>query len=577
MILNEIFSRIGRDKFFKVQDFADNLNLSVEDSRKVLAKGEELGLLFETSTDEYGFKEILREENKKEFEEYVEKNFPINFSKEIILDLEETQIKEEVLHNLIIRRRDIASELIVRLLERKYKLTTTKDDLKSEIYYYEEGETKAQGESLIKEYCRKILGASFTTQIINDVISKIKADTFQDPDIFFKREAENENEICLMNGVLDTKTKSLGLHNPNKVFFSKMPVSYDPSATCPNIDKFLSEVLKNSEDKKVFYEIVGDCLRRNYASQTISFLYGDGENGKGVATNLIKALLGFRNCSAVPLSQLTADSFSCSLLFGKLANISGDLSNNDLRDTGRLKELSSGTDTISAKRKFLNDLNFISYAKLIFPLNELPRVYDFSHGFWRRPQILEFPYKFLKPKEYDLLKDKTGVKLADQELIKKLTTPEEMSGLLNEALRGLNRLRENKQFSYTKATKEVKDFWIRKSDSFTAFCYDLIEENFDSWISKKTLRKVFNQYCKKHKVKGTSDKNIKVVLEDIFGVTESRKNTEEGFDNVWEGIQFKSNIKDYRGFSTYRTFDNSSIGSKTIEKVDIEEKMEDFD
>ena len=568
MILDEIFDKIGRDSFFKSEDFGDNVGLSLEKSRELLEKAEELGLVINTSNDEYTFKDVLDETKVKEFEIYIEKNFVLGTRKKIHLNLEESELKDEVFHKLLARERGVATELLVRYIENNNTITSTRNDVKSEIYIWKDGETVPEGESYIKEFSRKILGSAYTTNLVNDVISKIRTDTFQDADEFYRKEQENKNEILIENGILNTESKELSIPNPRKIFFNRIPVKYDPSATCPNIDKFLSEVLKSPEDKKVFYEVIGDTLRRNYTSQTISILYGEGENGKGVATNLIKTFLGFKNCSAVHLSQLTPDSFSCSLLFGKLANIAGDLSSGDLKDTGRLKELSSGTDMISAKRKFLNDLLFINYAKLIFSLNELPRVYDLTHGFWRRLQVLDFPYRFLKQKEYNLLKDKKGIKLADPEIIKKITTPTELSGLLNKALNGLDRLRKNKQFSYTKSTAEVKDMWIRKSDSFTAFCYDLLEEDSEGYISKKTIRKTFNQFCKKYKVRGTSDKNIKVVLEDLFGVTESRKNTPEGFDNVWEGIKFNSNIKDYKGFSPYRTFTKTSIGQKTIEKVD---------
>ncbi|GAH30285.1 unnamed protein product, partial [marine sediment metagenome] len=41
-------------------------------------------------------------------------------------------------------------------------------------------------------------------------------------------------------------------------------------------------------------------------------------------------------------------------------------------------------------------------------------------------------------------------------IIEQITTDEEMCGLLNWALIGLERLREKKQFSYSPSTKQVK-------------------------------------------------------------------------------------------------------------------------
>ena len=125
----------------------------------------------------------------------------------------------------------------------------------------------------------------------------------------------------------------------------------------------------------------------------------------------------------------------------------------------------------------------------------------------------------------------------DTEIIDKMSTDEELSGLLNEALDGLDRLLDNKDFSYSKNTNQVKDMWIRKSDSFTAFCYDHLEEDSTGTITKKSLRKTYHKYNKLHKLPGCSDKAIKITLESMFGITESQNNN---FDRLWEGIKFKN-------------------------------------
>jgi len=85
--------------------------------------------------------------------------------------------------------------------------------------------------------------------------------------------------------------------------------------------------------------------------------------------------------------------------------------------------------------------------------------------------LIEFPYKFISEEQFNLLneKDKQNHRIIDIDIIEKISTPEELSGLLNYALDGLDRILQQKDFSYSKSTSEVKDLWIRKSDSFTAF------------------------------------------------------------------------------------------------------------
>lgn len=472
------------------------------------------------------------------------------------------------------RQEDKATELAADIIKENNFFDSIKQDTNTEIWFYYEGIRKPNGESHIKEKCREIFGEAYTPQRANKVIAKIEADTFIDAEEFFKKEQENVWEIPAQNGILDVRTRTLSPFTPEKYFFNKINATYDPDKECPNIEKFLSEVLSNKENIKVAYETIGHTLAKKYLVQSAIFLFGGGENGKGIFESLIRNFLGVENCSSLPLGQLVPDSFSCCELFGKLANLAGDISNTDFKDTGRFKELTSGTDLIAAKRKFQRDLFFINYAKFFNGFNDFPRVYDHSHGFWRRCVILEFPHKFVKQSEYDRIEDKTNIKLADTEIINTLITSDELSGFLNRCLDGLGRILENKEFSYTKSTADVKDFWIRKSDSFTAFCFDKIEEDIDGAISKKNMRKEFSTYCRKHKIKGASDKNIKFVLEDLFGVVEVRKTDGFGnFDRYWEGVKFKAKkttIHDIHGIPTYSVIGDIAIGSKPMDSMDTE-------
>lgn len=483
-----------------------------------------------------------------------------------------TSLRSSVLTLIASRREDEASEEVTRYILNNYKIVSIKQDKTSEIWVRtKENIYKQIGEATIKEICREVLTGAYTPQRANKVIAKIEADTFQEADVFYKKANENKEEIPVLNGVLNVITKELRDYCDEDIFFHKVNAEYKPEADCPNIDKFLKEVLKYAEDSKVFYESCGyDLFKENFL-EVAFMLYGDGGNGKSKTISIKKTFLGVENCGSVPLNQLVADSFSVSGLFGKLVNLCGDLSNTDLKDTGMFKQL-TGRDLITAKRKFMTDLVFENFSKQYFPLNEFPRVYDLTAGFWRRWIILEFPYKFVPKEEYDKAEDKTFLKIQDPQILDKLTTPEELSGLLNRALEGLETIRTNKRFSYTKGTEEIKQFWIRKSDSFTAFCMDNLEESVEGYVSKKDLRKSFSLYCKKHKVKGASDQNIKVVLENMFGVTEGRRTINDygERDMVWEGVKFKpilQSVKEVKGFLPYSEIPNSYIGLKTIDTL----------
>lgn len=447
------------------------------------------------------------------------------------------QLRTDCLQFIATRQEDHATEYIVDSIESINFIYTTRDDIKSEIWFYDCGIYKPNGESYIKEYVRKVLLHAYTPQRANKVIAKIEADTMIDANKFFN--INYIDEVPILNGILNIRTRVVSPFDPKKIFFSKLPLTYDKEATCGVIEKFFMDILKEAGDVEVAFELFGYCLLKDHPIEKAFMFVGEGRNGKGKFISLLKTFLGAENCCSVPLNQLRSDSTSVCELFGKMANLAGDLNNTALKETGLFKEI-TGRDMVGAKRKYLRDLFFTNYSKQIFACNELPRVYDFKEGFWSRWVLLEFPNRFIEQREYDLLgEDKGNAKIRDTEIIDKLTEDSEMSGLLNIALDGLDRVRRQKDISSSRGTSETKNFWIRNSDSFSAFCLDMLEDDYEGYVSKKKLRSEFMKYCKLHRIKGASDKGMKAVLEDMFGSIEGRKSVSGVQEYVWEGVCFK--------------------------------------
>lgn len=487
---------------------------------------------------------------------YVAKNsdFTVQELKDFIKEEQKTEEKTEEKDERTEEQRDIkeyyidlakekkwgpASEVLVSYIKNNNRLYTIKNDNKTEIWIYRDGIYQPEGKSEIKEILRKLLGSWYSAFVFNGVIAKIEPDTFIEADDFFNR--NYKEEIPVQNGILNVVTKKLNPFTPNKIFISKLPVGYNPEATCKNIEKFLEDVLSNQEDKKVFYELGGFTLFKEYTFEKAFMLIGEGRNGKGKTLELIKRVIGAENCYSLTLSALDSQNADVHQLFGKLINMAGDIGSTDLKETAMFKAL-TGRDLITAKRKFLPAITFENYAKFVFACNDLPMVYDLSKGFWDRWVLLEFPYYFANEEEFKNTEasKRKNWKIRDEDIINKISTEQELSGLLNKFLEGLERLIKNRKFSSTKGSEEIKTTWIRKSNSFISFCMDKLEEDYESKISKKELRKEYSQYCKEHTVTSKSDYVIKKVLQELFGVIDERR---EGFGGVWEwtwiGIKWK--------------------------------------
>jgi putative DNA primase/helicase len=452
-------------------------------------------------------KDWLNEEVKKIKKKQVEEN-------DEDIEIEEGSLKE-YLELVKDKKFSEASELLVNIILTSFNIYTTKDDVKTEVWIYKDGIYVPQGKSEIKEFLRNYLGKFYSQFVFNLVMNKLEPDTFIDIDTFF-----NQNyirEVPVLNGILDLKTRELKPFTPKKIFFSKLKVSYDANAVCPMIDKFLSEVLADKEDNLVFYEMGGFCLLKEYKFEKAFIFVGDGRNGKDKSIELLKRIFGLENVCSVPLSSLVAESFVISEFFGKMINMSGEINNKDLKDTSMFKAL-TGRSIISGQRKYLKPIVFQNYAKFIFACNELPMVYDNSRGFWDRWVLLEFPYTFLPGQELEVTLDKTKKKLRDEDIIEKISTPEEMSGLLNNFLDGLDNLLKNRRFSSTIGCDEIKTHWVRKANSFMAFCMDSIEEQYDGMLTKKEIRKRYMEYNKKHKAEINKKRRAKAYEQSRSGL-----------------------------------------------------------
>lgn len=451
------------------------------------------------------------------------------------------ETEKDVLRALAAKDEDKATELLALLIEDTFKMCTPREDGELEMWVYEDGIYAPNGRSSIQEFCRDVLGEAYDAPLVKRVIDKVAADTFVDKEEFF-----NENWSTLMpvrNGLLDVERRMLLPFTPNKVFFCKMPVYFMHGKDCPAVRAHLKAVLKDENDVPALQELFGFLLLKDYRHEKAFMFVGNGRNGKSKTLELMKRFLGPENCANIPLQQLGKDVFAIAELISKLANLSPDLSSEALQDLGYFKQL-TGRDMISAARKFLSRLNFVNYAKMVFCANELPISYDTSDAFWLRWIIFEFPYKFVPKDEYDAASDeeRKNLRIKDPDIVAKLTTDDELSGLLNWALEGLARLLQQGEFSYKPKMKDVKSVWQRKSTSFNAFFDDALGSDPLGQINKEEVRQKYAEYCLKNSAQPSSDKMIKWIMTSR-GVWDTRFRDGMTDEYRWCGVRWKEVIQ----------------------------------
>jgi len=459
-----------------------------------------------------------------------------------MIERERKELQNQDIKDIIIdkKRLNEATEKIIEEIKQKYIIYTTRDDERSECWIYEEGIFKPEAKTYIKEYTRQRIKEFYTPEIINKVISKIEADTFIEQDEFFNRQNKYPNLIPVKNGVLNIDTKELLPHKPEYCFFNKLPVNYIPGVDCPFIRLFLMDVLPDEESIRTIQEFYGSCLLKEYRYEKSLMLTGQGSNGKGKTIELLKYLLGIENCAEISPQSLEEDMFAMGELVNKLANISADINNKALENTGVFKSL-TGRDLMMGARKFKTRVKFVNYAKMIFSANEVPYTKDMTDGFFRRWIIVDFPFRFLDPEDLEELpeNERINCKPKDPEIINKLITDDELTGFLNWTLEGYSRLKLTKTFSNTQTIGKVRQIWLRKANSVMAFMMDCVEEEYDSEITKNEFKMWYVSYCRRHKLKQLSDKMIHSVLTGNYNVSETRPfNNGEDRERCWKGIRF---------------------------------------
>jgi len=361
------------------------------------------------------------------------------------------------------------------------------------LFVYMNGVYRETGGEFIKRSALKLLQNRYRDNRGKEVTAYIKTKLWtEDPalDIVAKY-------INVKNGLIDFSCNppKLITHTSNYKTEIQLPITYNPNAKCPKIEKFFRDVL-HSDCLELVEEVFGYFMIPDTTMQKAFLLKSNGESGKSIFLFLLTLFLGEENTSNETLQHLSDNRFRVANLAGKLANIFADIPETPIEETDTFKTLVGG-DWTSAEKKHCQAFKFKNKARLIFSCNKIPPSKDKTHGFYRRWIILDFPNSFPE-----------GDKRRDPNLLEKISTPEEMSGLLNIAIVGLQRLLKRGSFDTPLSSKkELEDYKIA-NDSAKAFFNDNIYFDSGKKILRVALYDCYKDYCFENELKPFSAQNF---------------------------------------------------------------------
>ena len=235
------------------------------------------------------------------------------------------------------------------------------------------------------------------------------------------------DRVNVLNGILNLESGDLEPHSEDFLSPVQINAEWDPEAECPFIDQFVQQVFPD-DSGDIFYQLAGLFMVPDSRFRKAVLLLGPSATGKSLALTLLRTFLGPDNVSNVPLHDLTAGSFSIAELRGSLLNISADVPERDFDDTALFKQITDGRlAVIRAPRKFRDPIEFQPFTRLIASANRVPHSTDSSLGYLRRWTVVPFDTEF-KDRDFD------------HTLLDMMTTPQELSGLLNRAVEGYRKM-----------------------------------------------------------------------------------------------------------------------------------------
>ena len=367
---------------------------------------------------------------------------------------------------------------------KKYNFKVLEENEK--VYIYRDGYYQENGNAKIKEYATKLLDSFYKKNYVEEILSYIK-------NLNHVRAKDIDTDwINFENGLFNPLTRKFKEHTPDIFCVHQLPYDYNPEAKCP----VWLEKLKEKCDEDWKFDTIQEWFGYHFIKQKYkkAFLFhGPSNTMKGTVLYVLNEMLGSENTTAMTLQHLTTDYINApAYLYGKLGNICADLPKQALRNIGWFLSWTD-RDKQTARELFKGYTHFYPDTKLTFSCNDIPSTPGKGDEFYIRWIIMKFEVPHTK---------------IDPDLKEKLS--EELSGIFNWALEGLDRLLENNKFSYPLSTDETKDLYERGSNSISSFIFRHInteEADGDEGIEKRIVYKNYKKYCEKTKL--NVENNIK--------------------------------------------------------------------
>ena len=361
---------------------------------------------------------------------------------------------------------------------------------------------------------------------------------------FFSNEQLDVNDYLLnvQNGTLDLSGNEPVFlsHSPDMLLSKICNAEYDPAADCREWKKFLMEIMHGDKEKISYLQkIAGLSLTGCTQEETCFILYGSTtRNGKSTFCETLIYLLGDYALTMKPESLAVKQNLDSRQASGDIARLAGcrfcnasEPPKRMLFDTALLKSL-LGRDSITARHLHQREFSFIPKFKLVINTNYLPTITDdtvFSSG---RINVISFDRHF-EPQEQD------------KDLKNRLRDKQELSGILNWCIEGLQLYRKE-GLKPPVAVQTATDTYRTDSDKIGNFINECLTKTGQN-SKAKDIYEVYSKWCEENGfgVENKSNFFAELKTKGLF----ANSGTVEGktVKNIVKGYTVETDFIEYEG------------------------------
>jgi P4 family phage/plasmid primase-like protien len=451
-----------------------------------------------------------------------------------------------------------------------------------QLYYWHGDIWRPNADEVIHTTIDGLVGETYNTRLHKEVMTLVKKTLSFTPVKF----DTGPYLLGLKNGVADLRTGEVRPYEKDDYITYRIPVFHYPTAKCPMFLKFLGDIAPDDKDKMTLVDwFTIHAFRKMFPY--VLFMLGLGRNGKGLYQKLLERFYGSEAFRSLRIEE-TKNNFAGGYFQGKLGLIVSEAG----EDKGKGKKtiptsfikMVTGDGLIDSDVKNKDRVRFKPYFKTTFDCNDMPLIVDRSRGWIERFIKVDLPFVYIANPDPDNPLERQK----DPHLFEKLSTDEELSGILNLVLFRAAEIAKTDEI-IKRSGEEMFNEYSAQSSSAETFLDQFCEYDVDKINVKIPSNRIYNAYTEwcQYTVSELIDDSMfgKLLSKMCQGCIKSNPRAEDGTrSTVYHGLFFDeerfkialSELKKSRGITMVDVVDGGrgKVGEEKGQQVTMVDVVE---